>query len=548
MAFNPNNCRNESEVESKLIVSYLLPKLGYTPDTWHQEIAFGNIRLDFLSFATQVIPRVLDADSPMSLVMEAKHPKENLDRHLRKLKRYLTSLSIRYGLITNGKELRIYTRVSNDIQLVFQCAGQDLESRFDEIIALIGRDSLNFVKNQDNLELEDSKLNLVSPDSISKNPDNLEVEEEDSQINLVIPDSISENLDNLEVEEEEDSQINLVIPDLISEIPVESNNPPTPEPEQNQILAIEKIAEPLSVNIEIKSDLSVSQTIPNNMKIIAVYHNKGGVGKTTTVVNLAAAMSKEGKRVLVIDLDSQANTTFATGLVKFEDEEQDDLKDCNILQVLQSEDFYSIAEVARESNFCNPKIDVVPSHIDLMYYETELNQLDYSRMILIQKLAEVEDKYDIVLIDTPPSLNFFARVALIAADYLIIPSDLKPFANQGLINVKDFIKKVNGFKKQIGKKPLEILGILPCKISPNLKFVQYSLPKRREAIPKRYGLEIMDSVIYEREDLAKCAELFKIVGNMEIADPISVLDFKPDCTSSQEFEMLAEEVLVKIGK
>ncbi|WP_293353488.1 MULTISPECIES: AAA family ATPase [unclassified Microcoleus] len=548
MAFNPNNCRNESEVESKLIVSYLLPKLGYTPDTWHQEIAFGNIRLDFLSFATQVIPRVLDADSPMSLVMEAKHPKENLDRHLRKLKRYLTSLSIRYGLITNGKELRIYTRVSNDIQLVFQCAGQDLESRFDEIIALIGRDSLNFVKNQDNLELEDSKLNLVSPDSISKNPDNLEVEEEDSQINLVIPDSISENLDNLEVEEEEDSQINLVIPDLISEIPVESNNPPTPEPEQNQILAIEKIAEPLSVNIEIKSDLSVSQTIPNNMKIIAVYHNKGGVGKTTTVVNLAAAMSKEGKRVLVIDLDSQANTTFATGLVKFEDEEQDDLKDCNILQVLQSEDFYSIAEVARESNFCNPKIDVVPSHIDLMYYETELNQLDYSRMILIQKLAEVEDKYDIVLIDTPPSLNFFARVALIAADYLIIPSDLKPFANQGLINVKDFIKKVNGFKKQIGKKPLEILGILPCKISPNLKFVQYSLPKRREAIPKRYGLEIMDSVIYEREDLAKCAEIFKIVGNMEIADPISVLDFKPDCTSSQEFEMLAEEVLVKIGK
>ena len=58
----------------------------------------------------------------------------------------------------------------------------------------------------------------------------------------------------------------------------------------------------------------------------------------------------------------------------------------------------------------------------------------------------------------------------------------------------------------------------------------------------------MDSVIYEREDLAKCAELFKIVGNMEIADPISVLDFKPDCTSSQEFEMLAEEVLVKIGQ
>ena len=161
MTFNPNNCRNESEVESKLIVSYLLPKLGYTPDSWHQEIAFGNIRLDFLSFATPVIPIVVDADSPMSVVMEAKHPKENLDRHLRKLNRYLKSLSIRYGLITNGKEIRIYARSTDDIQLVFKCAGQDVETRIEEIIALIGRNSLKPIKTPDHLELEDNKINLV---------------------------------------------------------------------------------------------------------------------------------------------------------------------------------------------------------------------------------------------------------------------------------------------------------------------------------------------------------------------------------------------------
>ena len=62
LSFDPNLCRNESEVESKLIVQYLLPKLGYAPDTWHQEVTFGSIRLDFLVFATQVVPFVLDSE------------------------------------------------------------------------------------------------------------------------------------------------------------------------------------------------------------------------------------------------------------------------------------------------------------------------------------------------------------------------------------------------------------------------------------------------------------------------------------------------------
>ena len=461
MSFDPNLCRNESEVESKLIVQYLLPELGYSPDTWHQEVTFGNIRLDFLAFATQVVPFVLDANSPLTVVMEAKHPKENLNKHIRKLKRYLTNLNVRYGLITNAKEIRIYNRIQNDIQLVFQCSGKEVDNRLDDIKALIGRNSLKEIPNK---------------------------------------------------------------------APTKKSN----------------IGEKTIILAKIKLQVSKKKR-QSSMQVIAVYHNKGGVGKTTTVVNLAAAIRKKGLKVLVVDLDSQANTTFATGLIRFDDEEFDDIKDSNIRHVLESEDFYSIPEVARNSHFSNPDISVIPSHISLMKYENDLNQIDASKTRLISKLETVQDEYDIVLIDTPPSLNLYARIALISAEHLIIPSDLKPFANQGLINVKDFIKNIDAFRKVLRKPPLKILGVLPCKISTNSKFVQYTLPKRLEAIPERYGLSVMETVIYERDDLAKCAEKTQIVGDLEIAEPISIIDFKPDSMAAQEFELLAREVLQKIG-
>jgi len=448
LLFNVELCRNESEVESKLIVQYLLPQLGYTPDTWHQEVAFGNIRLDFLAFSAQAIPFVLDANSPLSVVMEAKNPKQNLNHHVFRLRHYLTSLNVRYGLLTNGKEIRIYQKSQNDVKLVFQCAGNDVEIKIEEIRGLVGRESLINRQFQEKLEVQVSKLD--------------------------------------------------------------------------------------------------SKRV-HCMKTIAIYHNKGGVGKTTTVVNLAAAIRKKGKRVLVIDLDSQANTTFATGLVKFDDEEFDDIKDSNIRHILQSGDFFYIEEVARRSQFTNPEINVVPSHISLMNYENELIQQEDSKMMLAEKLDRIDEEYDVVLIDTPPSLNLYARIALITADYLIIPSDLKPFANQGLINVDGFIKKINSFRKQMKKVPIEILGVLACKISTNNQFVKHTLPKRLEAISSRYGFEVMNTVIYDRDDLAKCAERFIIVGDMEVADPVSVLDFKPDSTAAQEFELLAIEVLQKIG-
>jgi cellulose biosynthesis protein BcsQ len=279
------------------------------------------------------------------------------------------------------------------------------------------------------------------------------------------------------------------------------------------------------------------------MKVIAVYHNKGGVGKTTTVINLAAAFSKMGKKVLVIDLDSQANTTFATGLVKFQDELGDTLKDKYVYQVIANRNDYPISSVAQLSNFSQHPFDVVPSHIDLMEHEQKLTQQPEALTRIAKKLNEVRDQYDVVLIDTPPSLNLFARIALITADYLLIPSDLRPFANEGLRNVRRFVNDVNEFRDSMNKDPIEILGVVASKVGSNPKFVEYTLPRLIEIVEQNYGFPVLSSKIFERRKTSEAVERTMEVGDLIIPDPISILDYDPKSDAALEFQNLAQEVI-----
>jgi chromosome partitioning protein len=451
--FNPSYCRNESEVESKLIVQYLLPELGYTQEDWHQEVALGSIRLDFLAFAAQILPFAIDATYPLSLVIEAKSPTQRLDSHVRRLRQYLTALRTDYGLLTNGKELRIYERFDQDIRMIFQCSGEEIPDKIDEIKSIVGRESIK----------ERQRREEVAQD-------------------------------------------------------------PKSQPQRDR-----------------------------SMKVIAIYHNKGGVGKTTVSVNLAAALRKKGYNVLLIDLDSQANSTFATGLVKFQFEEDDNLKDNNVFHILKSADFNFIQDVSRSSNsFNTPEIDVIPSHISLIVGQYELNQISASKTRLIKKLKREEDKYDFVIIDTPPSRDIYAQVAIIAADYLIVPSDLKPFANQGLSSVQSFIKEIDEFRDSLGRSPVQVMGVLPSKISPNAKSLERTFPRQKETIIKHYNFPVMDSIIFDRTALSHCLNQTISVGELDIPDPKSIFDSsdKTPATgqSAEEFEKLATEVLAKMEK
>ena len=180
-------------------------------------------------------------------------------------------------------------------------------------------------------------------------------------------------------------------------------------------------------------------------KIIAFANQKGGVGKTTSAVNIAASVGILGKKVLLVDLDPQGNTTSGVGINK------KNLK-ATSYELLIGE--IEAAKTVNKTEFKN--LSVVPSNISLAGAEFDLYQLDNREYRLKEQLAAIKDNFDYIFIDCPPSLGMITVNALAAADAVIIPMQCEYYALEGLSQLMLTIRKI----KQLYNPELEICGIL----------------------------------------------------------------------------------------
>ena len=180
-------------------------------------------------------------------------------------------------------------------------------------------------------------------------------------------------------------------------------------------------------------------------KIIAFANQKGGVGKTTSAVNIAASVGIQGKNVLLIDLDPQGNTTSGVGINK------KNLK-ASSYEILIDE--ISAEKAIIKTEFKN--LSVIPSNISLAGAEFDLYQLDNRENRLKVQLDTIKDGYDYIFIDCPPSLGMITVNALAAADAVIIPMQCEYYALEGLSQLMLTIRKI----KQLYNAELEICGIL----------------------------------------------------------------------------------------
>lgn len=244
------------------------------------------------------------------------------------------------------------------------------------------------------------------------------------------------------------------------------------------------------------------------MRTISISNNKGGVGKTTSTVNIAAALEILGKRVMVIDMDPQAHTTYHFGL------NQEDFK-FSIFEVLQGERYYD--EVVQHRG----NIDILPAKPNLK--DIDFLPFPAKEFLLKEALADVND-YDYLFIDCPPSLGILTLNALTYTKEIFIPLQCEFLSFQGMYNLYEGVQMV---KKRLNKE-IKITGIIGTMYDKKKKSDREIIAETKDRLPSK----LFDTLIRENEPLKVAPSWGK-----------PIFEFNPECSGAEDYMNLAKEIV-----